>query len=36
LIVLTELNNNVNGQFILGLRNLMKEKTSVFYVAQLT
>ena len=31
LIVLTELNNNVNRQFTLGLRKLMKE-TSVFWV----
>jgi len=31
LIILTELNNNVNGQLTLGLRKLMKE-TSVFWV----
>jgi len=29
---LTELNNNVNGQLILGLGNLMEETTSVFCV----
>ena len=32
LIVMTELNNNVNGQLILGLGKLMEETTSVFWV----
>ena len=32
LIVLTELNNNVNGQFTLGLGKLMEETASVFWV----
>ena len=32
LIVLTELNNNVNGQLILGLEKLMEETASVFWV----
>jgi len=32
LIVLTELNNHVNGQLTLGLGKLMKETTFVFWV----
>jgi len=32
LIVLTESNNNVNGQLILGLGKLMEETMSVFWV----
>jgi len=32
LIVLTEINNNVNGQLILGLGKLMEETTSIFWV----
>ena len=32
LIVLTELNNNVNGQLTLGLKKLMEETASVFWV----
>jgi len=32
LIVLTELNNNINGQLTLGLEKLIEETTSVFLV----
>ena len=32
LIVLIEINSNVNEQFTLGLKNLMEETTSVFWV----